>query len=159
MLTLFVAAIIGLTEPAEIVSSCTASADAKSSSVSASEVRIAISSDNGSKKALPRASSSASYGYTPKEPILIGGSSGGLSEAVKRTYRYLNSLRGPKGEEISFTRLGSCCRFDTKNAELGSGMLDQYEITYKGLAKPLVIYVNIYDAGELLIPKGLTIQP
>lgn len=156
MLTLFVAAIIGLTLPAGAVSSPTALADAKSSSVSAREVRSTISLDNGSKKALPRASSSASYGYTPKEPILIGGL---LAKGVERSYEYLKALRGPKGEEISFSRIGSCCPFSTKNAELGSGMLDQYEIRHKGLAKPIVLFFNVYDTGEVQIPMGLTYKP
>ena len=156
MLTLFAAAIISLLVPEGAVALPSMPSDAKSSGVREEVRQRRDSSDSTTMKTLPSIAVSATYGYTSEEPILMGDASRDPSQAVRRTYRYLNSLRGPEGEEISYTRLGSCCPFDTKNAELGSGMLDQYKITYKGLAKPKIIYVNIYDAGEVLIPKGLT---
>jgi hypothetical protein len=69
---------------------------------------------------------------------------------------FLSALRGPKGEEIQFTRQGSCCPFETPGSDLGTGLLDVYEVTYPGLEKPLVLYLNMYDKGEVLVPAGFT---
>lgn len=38
---------------------------------------------------------------------------------------------------------------------MGGGLLDIYEVSYEGLEKPVVIYINMYDAGELKAPVGL----
>jgi len=108
-------------------------------------------------KAIPiRVATSPTYGYTQKEPILIGGA---FDNGVERSHKYLKTLRGPKGELIAYERRGSCCPFETKNSELGGGLLDAYELMYDGLSQPLVLYINIYDPGELLIPQGLTVGP
>ncbi len=112
--------------------------------------------DTASKTTPSRVATSPTYGYSEKEPILIGGA---FDNGVKRSHKYLKALRGPKGEMISYERRGSCCPFETKNSELGGGLLDAYELTYKGLSQPLVLYINIYDPGELMIPQGLTVSP
>jgi hypothetical protein len=109
--------------------------------------------DTVRKKTGPQVASSPTYGYTEKEPVMVGG---GISDGVARSYAYLDALRGPKGEPVTYSRRGHCCPFETKNSELGAGLLDVYELTYKGLSKPLVIYINMYDRGEIMIPQGLT---
>ncbi len=94
------------------------------------------------------------YGYTEKNPIMVGGDLGG----PKNERRFLNALAGPKGEEIKYSRIGSCCSFQTKNSELGGGLLDKYSVTYEGLEKSLVIYINMYDSDTLKVPVGLKLR-
>ena len=94
---------------------------------------------------------SADYG-SQANPVKVGG---GLGSGSRNEQLYLKSLRGPNGEVIEYERRGSCCPFETKNSELG-GLLDAYDITYAGLAKPIVLYINMYDADTLYIPPGFT---
>lgn len=72
--------------------------------------------------------------------------------------RFLNALAGPKGEKIKYRKLENCCPFPTKRNEIGVGMLDVYEITWEGQAKPLKIYLNIYEKGYVKVPMGLTLK-
>lgn len=90
------------------------------------------------------------YGYIGKEDdaIKVG--------KVENEYNYLSLLKGPQGEEIIATRIGSCCSFKSSKALFGEGLLDKWEVTYKGLKKPVVIYFNPYDDGEVLCPIGFT---
>ncbi len=72
--------------------------------------------------------------------------------------RYLNSLSGPNGEDITYTKTGICCPFPSKNINTGGGFLAVYFITYNGLKTPLVLHLNIYEKGLLLAPSGFTIK-
>jgi hypothetical protein len=72
--------------------------------------------------------------------------------------RYLNSLSGPNGEVITFTKTGICCPFPSKNINTGGGFLAVYSISYEGLKTPLVLYLNIYERGLLLAPMGFSIK-
>ena len=72
--------------------------------------------------------------------------------------RFLNALAGPNGEKISYKKLENCCPFPTKRNDIGVGMLDVYEITWNGQAKPLKIYINIYEKGYVTVPMGLTLK-
>jgi hypothetical protein len=103
-------------------------------------------------------STDPTYGVTQKNPICVGGKT---DNGALNQQRYLNALRGPKGEEISYRRRGSCCAFKTPNGLIGGmGMLDAYEITWTGNEKPVLLYLNFYDEGPLRAPIGLTvIQP
>lgn len=111
------------------------------------------SSATGEAMSLSEVASSPSYGYTPEEPVLVG--NGTASDGPRRSRLYLQALRGPAGQPIEFERRGSCCPFESEHAALGSGLLDVYELTYEGLDEPIVLYLNMYDPGEPLIPKGL----
>ena len=109
-----------------------------------SKVALSISTEN-------------SYGYTEKDPICVGNEStmGGPQDESS----YLKSLRGPNGEEINYSREGSCCPFKSKNGLIGgTGMLDIYSITYAGEKKPITLYINMYDAGDLQAPVGFTLK-
>jgi hypothetical protein len=95
------------------------------------------------------------YGVTQQKPICVGGKS---DSGVRNQQSYLNALRGPGGEEISYRRRGSCCAFKTPNGIIGGmGMLDVYEVTWAGSAKPMLLYINLYDKGPQLAPVGLTL--
>ena len=99
-------------------------------------------------------SKDTTYAYTEENPVMVGGAAD--KEGPLNERRYLASIAGPGGEEIHFTRVGSCCRFETPNGVLGGGLLDLYQITWDGGSDTL--YINMYDPGYLMAPAGLTIR-
>lgn len=111
------------------------------------------SSASGEAVVLTETAASADYGYTPEEPVRVG--NGVPSDGPRRSRLYLSALRGPEGQSIEFERRGSCCPFETEHSSLG-GLLDVYEITFEGLGEPILLYIDMYDPGELLIPQGFT---
>lgn len=99
-------------------------------------------------------SEDATYGYSEKNPIMIGGKS---TSGARNQIRYFASLAGPNGETVEFVRLGSCCGYKSENALFGDyALLDKYQLTYEGLKEPLIFYISFYDEEEVFIPKGLT---
>lgn len=97
------------------------------------------------------------YGYTTKNPINVGGIK--KSEGVQNEQRFLNALKGPKGEIVTYHREGSCCIFKTKNGLFNkSGLLDIYMVTWKGSMDTVSLYINLYDFGLLKAPKGFTFK-
>lgn len=95
------------------------------------------------------------FGYTKENPIKVAGLSNGGPSSEQF---YLSSLRGPNGEKVEFKRRGSCCPFSTPNGIGGYGMLDIYEVAWKGLDKPVVLYLNMYDKPtEIKAPAGMMI--
>jgi acyl-CoA synthetase (AMP-forming)/AMP-acid ligase II len=95
------------------------------------------------------------YGYSEKNPVMVGG---GMDNGPQNERRFLNALAGPKGETISYYRVGSCCSFQTKNSAFGGGVLDIYDITYEGIQGSLKIYMNMYDSDTLKVPVGLKMK-
>jgi hypothetical protein len=104
---------------------------------------------------LAAAADEARYAYSEANPVLVGGDDPDGGPARER--RYLDRLRGPDGQSVTYVRLGSCCPFETPNAKL-YGLLDMYEVTYSGLAEPVVLYLNMYDPGEARAPDGFTLR-
>lgn len=100
------------------------------------------------------------YGRSPANPVKVGGlvKSGVTSGSAKEKV-FLNSLRGPEGQIIEYERLGSCCPFETPNSPWGTGLLDVFAVTWQGLEEPVMLYLNMYDAGELMVPQGFTPRP
>lgn len=115
-------------------------------------VRPAQVIHDGNHFELTAISDDPTYGYKQENPVKVGGAREQSGPANER--RFLNALTGPNGETISYHRKGSCCPFKTPNGFAGGGLLDIYEVTYEGLKKPIVIYINMYDAGELKAPQG-----
>lgn len=99
-------------------------------------------------------SADSTYGFTQENPITVGG---GFAEGAGNEQRYLNALYGPAGQEVSYNRRGSCCMFKTANGLGGMGLLDVYQVSWPGLAKPRILYLNMYDQGWLKAPKGFTV--
>jgi hypothetical protein len=33
-----------------------------------------------------------------------------------------------------------------------------YELTWEGLKKPITLYLNIYERGQLMVPVGLSLK-
>ncbi len=91
------------------------------------------------------------YGFTEETPVKVGGGYGG---GIESTYRFLNALRGPRGEVVHYVRVGTCCSFKTKNSPFGEESLEVYEISYEG-GPTKRLYFNWFDKGDLLVPSGL----
>lgn len=93
------------------------------------------------------------YGYSENHPVNLGFAS---DIENNKASRYLEALAGPNGEKIIYTFVESCCPFFTETGGMGTGLLDKYEITWDGNKTPLYLYINSYEKGKILIPKGLT---
>jgi hypothetical protein len=82
---------------------------------------------------------------------------GGVGDGLDRTYKYLNALRGLKGEAIKYERVGTCCPFKSPKSPFdGEALLEVYGITVPGLEPPKQLYFNWYDEGALFVPVGLS---
>ncbi|UQD56787.1 2-dehydro-3-deoxyphosphooctonate aldolase [Flavobacterium sp. K5-23] len=96
------------------------------------------------------------YGYDPDYPINIFFIHT-KNETINQQ-RYLSALAGPNGEELSYTKLESCCPFPTTRSDMGAGFLDVYEVKWEGQTKPITLYLNIYEKGVLMVPVGLSLK-
>ena len=96
------------------------------------------------------------YGYEKDYPINIF--FGTTKNDNINQQRYLNALAGPNGEKITYNRLESCCPFPTKRNEMGVGLLDVYELKWTGQKSPIILYLNIYEKGVLMVPFGLRLK-
>ncbi|HQE33371.1 2-dehydro-3-deoxyphosphooctonate aldolase [Flavobacterium alvei] len=96
------------------------------------------------------------YGYDKDYPINIF--YGNTSNETINQQRFLNALAGPNGEQITYTKLESCCPFPTKRSNMGAGFLDVYQLRWKGQKNPVTLYLNIYEKGVLMVPVGLSLK-
>ena len=96
----------------------------------------------------------ASYGYTDKNPIEVGG----VLDGPIKERDFLNSLLGPNGEQVTYERSGSCCPFKTQSSPFGVGMLDRYAVSYEGNKAPVILYINMYKKSKLSAPIGFRIK-
>lgn len=87
-------------------------------------------------------STDSTYGYSPDNPIRVGGDAFG---GPPRERAYLDSLSGPNGEAISYYREGSIYYVDT--------ILDIYHVSYDG-SNSVVLYIDEYSYQELMAPVG-----
>jgi len=105
---------------------------------------------------LPRSvSTDPTYGVTEANPIKVGRAHGGPRDEQL----YLSALRGPDGQPVKSKRLGSCCHFDTPN-DFGmglGGLLDKYEVKHRGVEKPVLLFLNMYDYEQPVTPMGFTV--
>jgi hypothetical protein len=100
-------------------------------------------------------STNKKYGYNKDYPINIFYET---SNTNANQERFLNALAGPKGEKITYSKLESCCPFPTKRSDMGAGFLDVYELRWEGQTKPIVLFLNIYEKGILMVPLGLRLK-
>ena len=101
-------------------------------------------------------STNKKYGYDKDYPVNIFFNNT-KNETINQE-RFLNALAGPNGEKITYTKQESCCPFPTKRSEMGAGFLDVYELKWNGQKEPLLLYLNIYEKGILMVPVGLTLK-
>lgn len=99
-----------------------------------------------------RVSSDPRYGRSAASPIHTGPASryGHLL--------YLNALRGPAGEPVTYERLGSCCMVEDKSVPQGAVLLDVYRVLIDGQVQPVLLYVDMYRHGDLRLPQGFTLR-
>ena len=88
------------------------------------------------------------FGTVMNNAIQVGG---GAMYAASRERRYLDALRGPGGEPLEYMRTG------TRPLKTNTlTILDVYQVTYPGLDKPIVLYLDAYHFDDALrAPKGL----
>ncbi len=89
------------------------------------------------------------YGLSPENPIRLG--SQNLYDGIARMEAYLNTLRGPNFEEISYTRLDPMYN-------QADQIVDPYEISYAGLSEPLTLYFDLYTYEAPMAPAGFTCE-
>jgi hypothetical protein len=89
------------------------------------------------------------YGFSPENPIHLG--SLNLYDGIARMEAYLNNLRGPNFEEISYTRLAP----DYNQA---GKIVDLYQVSYPGMPQPLTLYFDLYTYEAPMAPAGFTCQ-
>jgi len=92
-------------------------------------------------------STDPTYGYTKENAIAVGGD---WLAGPARAREYLQGLAGPDGQRIAFHRNGS--------SPFGDAILDEYQLSYDGAPKPILLYVDEYHYRELVAPVGLRCQ-
>ncbi|HEX8328376.1 MAG TPA: hypothetical protein VF629_12600 [Hymenobacter sp.] len=94
------------------------------------------------------------YGYTPQNPVRVGG---GRSAGMRNQLRYLNALKGPQVQAVTYERQASCCPFKTRRGVVdNTALIDVYAVSWTGKATPVTLYINMYRGGKLLAPQGFT---
>lgn len=100
--------------------------------------------------------SDGKYGFDKDYPINLGFENEKYSP--KNIVYFFNALEGPKGEKITYTKIDNCCPFPSNKSVMGAGTLEVYVITMEGNDTKLNLYLNIYEKGKVLCPKGLKIK-
>jgi hypothetical protein len=75
---------------------------------------------------------------------------GGAYYVGGRERRYLEALRGPEGQALTFERKGS-----TRQSPDG-GILDHWQVSWAGLGEPISIYLDAYHYADPVAPAGFT---
>lgn len=86
------------------------------------------------------------YARRMNAPVQVGG---GPVYGAARQKRYLEALRGPRGEAVTFQRKGSV-------GDPNVALIDRYEVTHEGLSKPIELYLDFYHYTDALVPQGFT---
>lgn len=96
------------------------------------------------------------YGYDMDYPINLGFENEQYSP--KNVEYFFNAISGPNGAKISYEKIDTCCPFPTKKSAVGAGTLDIYQVSFEGTEKKIILYLNIYEKGKVLCPKGFSIK-
>ena len=94
-------------------------------------------------------SSDPDYGFSADKPIQVG--SNRLSDGPERELIYLLTLRGPKGEEVFYTR-------QSPEFNQAGTIVDPYLVEYGGIKEALTLYFDLYTYAPLLVPLGFTCE-
>lgn len=106
---------------------------------------------------LTEISKDSKYGYHENYPVNLGFLP--IQTAEINVKRYFGALTGPNGEQLTFRKVDSCCPFPSQKNDMGAGILDIYEVSWQGLEKPKVIYINLYERGSIIAPQGFGLRP
>ena len=100
---------------------------------------------------------------SPETAIRVGLARFDIGGGPSRERAYLDRLRGPSGDPVSYERQGGCCELESANSPFGVAMLDMYEVWGAGLDGRVTLYLNMYDPpsdGDAnQAPPGFTIVP
>ena len=97
------------------------------------------------------------YAYSEFYPVNLGFSVYETSNNLN-VNRFFNAITGPNGEKVTYKLLETCCPFPSKNNKMGAGTLDLYEILLDGEATNKKIYINTFEKGKVICPKGFLIK-
>lgn len=106
---------------------------------------------------LTEKASDLKYGYSEFYPINLGFSKYENSNNLN-VGRFFNGITGPNGEKVTYKLVETCCPFPSKNNKMGAGTLDLYEIYFDGKVTDKKIYINTYEKGKVMCPKGFEIK-
>jgi hypothetical protein len=106
---------------------------------------------------LTETANDSEYGYSEFYPINLGFSKFENSNNLN-VNRFFNSITGPNGEKVTYRLLETCCPFPSKNNKMGAGTLDLYEIYLDDKASNKKIYINTFEKGKVMCPKGFSIK-
>lgn len=106
---------------------------------------------------LTETSNDSEYGYSEFYPINLGFSKFENSNN-SNVNRFFNSITGPNGEKVTYRLLETCCPFPSKNNKMGAGTLDLYEIYLNEKTSNKKIYINTFEKGKVMCPKGFSIK-
>jgi hypothetical protein len=97
------------------------------------------------------------YGYSEFYPINLGFSTYENSNNLN-VNRFFNSFTGTNGEKVTYKLLETCCPFPSKQNKMGAGTLVLYEIYLDGKPSNIYIYINTFEKGKIMCPKGFLIK-
>ncbi len=106
---------------------------------------------------LTETANNSEYGYSEFYPINLGFSKFENSNN-SNVNRFFNSIIGPNGEKVTYRLLETCCPFPSKNNKMGAGTLDLYEIYLDEKASNKKVYINTFEKGKVMCPKGFSIK-
>jgi hypothetical protein len=97
------------------------------------------------------------YGLSQEHPIKVGSTK--LQDGPRNEREYLDRLRTDSGTAITYTRLGSCCAFESESVSEGKlGLLDKYKVVDSESNETTILYFNFYDPGDQnMAPPGFTL--
>ncbi|WP_395066205.1 2-dehydro-3-deoxyphosphooctonate aldolase [Flavobacterium sp.] len=101
-------------------------------------------------------STDSKYGYNKDYPINLGFENEKYSQG--NIALFFNAIAGPNGAKISYEKIDTCCPFPTKRNIMGAGTLEVYQVTIEGTEKKIVLYINLFEKGKIVCPKGFTIK-
>jgi hypothetical protein len=112
---------------------------------SSRSTRVPVASATAAASAACPAAASAGYGFSPDDPIALGG---GEFSGPLRTSAYLQNLRGPQGEAVTFEPRGTLLQ--------AGRPLHVFQITSTGLSAPRLLYLDYERSAEVYVPQGMT---
>lgn len=106
---------------------------------------------------LTETATDSKYGYSEFYPVNLGFSKFENSNNLN-VGRFFNAITGPNGEKITYKLIETCCPFPSKNNKMGAGTLDLYEVYFDGKVTDKKIYINTFEKGKVICPKGFSIK-
>ena len=106
---------------------------------------------------LTETSTDFKYGYSEFYPVNLGFSKYENSNNLN-VNRFFNAITGLNGEKVTYKLIETCCPFPSKNNKMGAGTLDLYEVYLNGNTSDKKIYINTYEKGKVICPKGFSIK-